>query len=110
MSRALAVKPEVLAAEMASGSRVTILDVRSRDEFVRGHVPGAIHITFQSVGRNVTTIPSRPDERLVVYCGHGPRAWLAGIVLRRRGFRRVEYLEGHMTGWVRAGLPVETGE
>src|SRR5262245_12135395 len=106
----MAVQPAALAAEIASGSRVTILDVRSRDEFVSGHVPGAIHIPFQSVGRNVSTIPSGPDERLVVYCGHGPRAWLAGSMLRRRGFRHVEYLAGHMTGWVRAGLPIQTGE
>src|SRR6185503_2896568 len=106
----MAVQPEILAAEIASGSRVTILDVRSRGEFVRGHVPGAIHIPIQSVGSSVATIPSRPEERVVVYCGHGPRAWLAGGILRRRGFRRVEYLAGHMTRWVRAGLPVETGE
>ena len=106
----MAVQPEVLAAEIASGSRITILDVRTREEFVRGHVPGAIHIPFQSVGRNVAAIPSTPDERLVVYCGHGPRAWLAGAMLRRHGFGRVEYLAGHMTGWARAGLPLETGE
>src|SRR5262245_47366677 len=106
----MAVQPEVLAAEIASGSRVTILDVRSRDEFVSGHGPGALHIPFRSVGRSVAAIPSGPDERLVVYCGHGPRAWLAGAMLRRRGFRRVEYLAGHMTGWVRARLPVATGE
>lgn len=99
------VSPDVLAAEIAAGSPPTILDVRSRAEFVRGHVPGALHIPFWLLPRRLSSIPASRDERIVVYCGHGPRASMAGLVLRANGFRSVSYLEGHMAAWSRSGLP-----
>jgi rhodanese-related sulfurtransferase len=90
-----------------------ILDVRTLEEFAAGHVPGAVNVPFQEVGRRfverrLTADQSRPPmEPIVIYCGHGPRAWLAGAALRRRGFRAFEYLKGHMAAWRRAGLPEE---
>jgi rhodanese-related sulfurtransferase len=101
------VSQDELAAEIAAGSPPAILDVRSRAEFVRGHVPGAIHIPFWRLLRRMASIPASRDDRLVLYCGHGPRAWMAGAVLRTTGFRHVSYLEGHMSAWSRAGLPQE---
>jgi hydroxyacylglutathione hydrolase len=96
-----------LSAQIESGTAPAILDVRSRSEFMGGHVPGAIHIPFLSVARRVGEIASSRDATVVVYCGHGPRAWIAGGVLRRRGFTRVVYLDGHFDGWRRAGLREE---
>jgi phage shock protein E len=100
-----------------------ILDVRTPDEFADGHVPGAINVPFQDVGRRFieqrlistgrsasspTSNTPRPSmEPIVIYCGHGPRAWMAGAALRRRGYRAFEYLKGHMAAWRRAGLPEE---
>jgi len=52
-------------------------------------------------------VPASPLDTVVVYCGHGPRAYLAGAALRRRGFERIVYLKGHMSGWRREALPVE---
>jgi rhodanese-related sulfurtransferase len=46
-------------------------------------------------------------QDLIVYCGHGPRATLAGRALRRHGFTRVEYLDGHFSTWRREGRPEE---
>jgi rhodanese-related sulfurtransferase len=98
--------PELLAA-IEAGTAPTILDVRSRGEFAQGHVPGAIHMPFQQVSRRAGEIPSSPDDPLVVYCGHGPRAWIAARFLRARGFRAVSYLTGHWSAWRRAGLRQE---
>ena len=96
-----------LLARISAGTAPAILDVRSPAEFTDGHVPGARNIPFwKLLGRAPGTLPS-VDDPLVVYCGHGPRAWLAGAALRQRGFRRVEYLEGHMSEWRRAGLREE---
>jgi len=92
-----------LLALISAGAPPKVLDVRSPREFTRGHVPGALNIPFWKLLSGPPTLLS-PDDRLVVYCGHGPRAWLAGAALQRRGFRRVEYLEGHMSRWRRAGL------
>jgi rhodanese-related sulfurtransferase len=103
------ITPETLLARIKAGNAPAILDVRSRPEFESGHVPGAIHIPFWDVGKRGTALPADPAEPTVVYCGHGPRAWIAGASLRRRGFSKVVYLEGHMSAWRKRGLPTEVG-
>lgn len=93
------IEPDVLAAQIEEGRAPAILDVRSAAEYRRGHVPGAIHVPFWQLSVRLAGLPLSPDAPVVVYCGHGPRAWMAGAVLRRRGYRRVVYLKGHMAGW-----------
>jgi len=95
------VTADELARAIAGGQPPAILDVRTPEEFARGHVPGAINIPFNQVGRRAGEIPTAHDAVLVLYCGHGPRAWLAARVLRARGFSRVELLKGHWAGWHR---------
>jgi rhodanese-related sulfurtransferase len=99
----------ILLAQIEAGTAPTILDVRSQWEFAQGHVPGAVHIPFWTVLTRLSAIPTSPAEPVVVYCGHGPRAYVAGAALRLSGFRRVEYLKGHMLKWRQAGLRQEVG-
>ena len=96
-----------LLARIDAGRPPTILDVRSAWEFRQGHVPGAIHVPFWTIGAHLAEIPAEGGDDLVVYCGHGPRAWRAGGVLRRNGITNVMYLQGHMHGWRQAGLREE---
>lgn len=98
-----------LLARIEAGTPPTILDVRSRREFLDGHVPGALHIPFWTVLTRLSEIPTSPADPVVVYCGHGPRAYMAGAVLRVSGFRRVVYLKGHMMKWRQAGLRQDVG-
>jgi rhodanese-related sulfurtransferase len=96
-----------LLRAIETGGAPAIVDVRSGREFAKGHVPGALHIPFWAMLPRSSEIPTPPDEAVVVYCEHGPRAGLAKAALRAAGFRKVLYLEGHMSGWKRAGLPQE---
>ena len=101
------ISPNQLLERINAGTAPTILDVRSAWEYRRGHVPGAIHLPFWTLEGRVSDIPGSIDDPIVVYCGHGPRAWMAGAALRRHGFRHVMYLNGHMHGWRRSCLPEE---
>lgn len=89
------------------GAAPTIIDVRSSYEYRTGHIPGAIHIPFWSALFRVDEINALKDEPVVVYCAHGPRAGFGKFALIRAGYTEVLYLDGHMTGWYKAGLPVE---
>jgi rhodanese-related sulfurtransferase len=104
------VTPKGLNEAIADGAAPAILDVRSRDEYAAGHVRGAVNIPFNEVGRRVHELNAWRDRPLVVYCGHGPRAWIASLMLRRHRFGKVVFLDGHMAAWRRAGLPEETGQ
>jgi rhodanese-related sulfurtransferase len=90
---------EALLKRILSGTAPVILDVRSRAEFTRGHVPGARHIPFWRVSRHIEEIAAPRDAEVVIYCGHGPRAIVAGRTLRRQGFTRIAYLDGHFSQW-----------
>jgi len=96
-----------LTDEITSGSPLTIVDVRSSDEYKSGHISGAISIPYWSVFTRHSNIPSAHDEPIIIYCEHGPRAKLAKLALKIVGFEKVVYLEGHMTSWKKANLPVE---
>jgi outer membrane protein assembly factor BamB len=100
------VSPESLMAQMTGGTAPVVLDVRTKKEFDAGHVPGAIHLPFWRVGTQWRTLAGVRENPVVVYCGHGPRAYIAGAALKRYGFTKVAYLEGHMKKWKQLGLPV----
>ena len=96
-----------LHALIKSGNAPTIVDVRFGLEFAAGHVPGAIHLPFWLAFTRARGIDAPRDKPVVVYCAHGPRAAVGRLALKLAGFTRLHYLKGHMTGWIRAGLPLE---
>lgn len=105
MSAPTSVTVQDLHAAIEAGRAPAILDVRSAQEYAAGHVPGADHLPFWAVPLGAAKITAVREEPLVVYCGHGPRAWMAGAALRRHGFRDIRYLKGHWAAWKRAALP-----
>jgi len=61
-----------------------VLDVRSKQEFAKGHIVGAVHIPFIQLSARVGELdPRRP---VVAYCRSGNRSARACAYLRRRGF------------------------
>lgn len=89
------------------GETVYVLDVRSEGEYAAGHVPGAVNVPFTQVAARMDEVPGTTHDILVVYCGHGPRAYIAASSLRRAGRRRITYMSGHWASWQAAGLRVE---
>jgi len=89
------------------GETVRILDVRSEGEFAAGHVPGAVNIPFTKVLSRKDDVPGTDEDELILYCGHGPRAYIAAATLRHSGRKRIIYLSGHWAAWQAAGLRVE---
>jgi rhodanese-related sulfurtransferase len=102
----------ISAAELdrliSSGSAPAIVDVRSGYEYRQGHIPGAIHMPFWKSFFVADKLAAAGDRPVVVYCQHGPRAVIAGFALQRAGYADLRYLDGHMSGWEKAGLPLET--
>jgi rhodanese-related sulfurtransferase len=96
-----------LSVLTAAGRRPVVFDVRSAGEFRRGRIPGARHLPFRSPDWRELAASLPAATAIVVYCGHGPRAWFAARRLRRLGFTDVQCLRGHMQGWRLAGLNEE---
>ena len=96
-----------LLARIDRGEPLVVLDVRSEREFEAGHVPGAVNVPFNQVPSRMGEIPGAPGDEVVVYCGPGPRAYIAAGALRRTAGRRVVFMTGHWAGWQAAGLREE---
>ena len=89
-------------------AEIAVVDVRTKFEFQKGHLPGAVNISLLVLPFKLATIPVKgKDDPVVVYCGHGPRAGLAGFILRLAGFKDVRHLQGDMAGWRSNGLLIE---
>ncbi|MEZ2130856.1 MULTISPECIES: ArsR/SmtB family transcription factor [unclassified Sinorhizobium] len=87
-------------------SLVTILDVRPEDEFMLGHLPGALNIPLAELERRLGELPS--DREVIAYC-RGPYCVLsfeAVTALRAHGYL-VRRLEDGYPEWKAAGLPTE---
>ena len=85
----------------------TIVDVRTPDEFARGHVPGAINIPHKEIGKHLTKLSALEKDGLILYCRSGKRAARAIQTLSEAGFNNVVHMQGDMTAWLSAKLPVQ---
>lgn len=100
------ISAKTLIEQINAKTAPLIIDVRSKREFGLGHVPGARHIPFWKMSGQAETLSAFRERPIVVYCGHGPRAYIAGAALRRQGFKEVAYLMGHMKKWKSMRLPL----
>ena len=93
-------------ALVQAGDAPFFVDVRTPQEFAAGHVPGAVNIPRDQIPQRRAELAAAQD-RLVVYCERGPRAYAAADTLQSEGFTQVRHLSGDMAGWRAAGLPIE---
>jgi len=90
------------------------VDVRERDEWDAGHIPGARHHPrgFLEVRADLEHPKRDPwladrGRKLLLYCGGGHRSALAARTLLEMGFSEVASLAEGWSGWTRRGHPVE---
>jgi rhodanese-related sulfurtransferase len=96
-----------LAARIEAGDPPLLLDVRSPEEFAAGHVPGAQNVPQDALEERLPELCLERAREVVVYCERGPRAARAAAALAAAGCSAVRNLDGHMTAWRAAGLPVQ---
>jgi rhodanese-related sulfurtransferase len=93
-----------LRAALAEGAR--LVDVREDDEYLAGHVGGAVHVPMRTVPARLDEL--RGDGTLYVICAVGARSAVVVEFLEGQGISAVN-VDGGTQAWMRAGLPVETG-
>jgi phage shock protein E len=71
---------------------VTVVDVRTPEEFADGHVPGALNIPYDEVGARLREI-GPPSTPVLLYCYSGGRAATAARTLQEKGFARIYNME-----------------
>lgn len=98
-------EPHELLKRMKSGNAPAVVDVRTGFEWRRGHIPGALHAPTWKILLGLAPLPKDKQAEMVMLCELGPRAKMAKALLGALGYRNLDLLDGHMSGWRRAGLP-----
>ncbi|MDH4184586.1 MAG: metalloregulator ArsR/SmtB family transcription factor [Nitrospinota bacterium] len=92
--------------QRAKKGLVTVLDVRTEEEFTAGHVAGAVNVPIKKLEKFIKNI--KPGQEVVAYC-RGSYCLLsfdAVQMLRAKGIKAHRLVDG-FPEWKRAGLPVE---
>ena len=86
--------------------RIVLLDVRSRDGYAAGHLPGAVNIPFEELPARAKELPKRAE--IIAYCWNVTclLCTKAAYVLASKGYR-VKEMIGGIEEWHNAGFPVE---
>jgi sulfur-carrier protein adenylyltransferase/sulfurtransferase len=80
------------------------LDVRERDEWEEGHIPGAVFVPRGNLESRIESVETDRDRPIVVYCAGGSRSAFAAKSLQDLGYTNVVSLTGGYTDWKRNGF------
>ena len=84
---------------------IQVVDVRSPDEWQKGHMPGATYIFLPELARKAKRLDKK--HPVAIYCDSGYRASLAASILQQNGFPKVHNIPGGWKAWKAAEYAIE---
>ncbi len=96
----------VEAIQLNNREDAVFLDIRDDAEYGDGHIPDAIHIPLKTLAERLTELEKYRDHPIIVCCRSGNRSTAAGSVLKKHNFKSVYNLDGGISAWQKANLPV----
>lgn len=96
--------------QMIQKQQVTVIDVNSRQSWIKARVPGALNL--DPANYNDSDLPPDKESSLVFYCSN-PMCRKAPNAARRAkkmGYSNVKVMSAGISGWLAAKLPTEGGE
>jgi len=85
--------------KMINNNGILILDVRSSEEYKKGHIPNAKNLPVDTLSSKLSTLNSYKDSEIVVYCASGGRSARACDILSKNGFNKVYNLSGGVSSY-----------
>jgi phage shock protein E len=101
------ISPDDAALKLKSGEGV-IIDVRDKDEWDEGHIPGATHLSRGTIEFDIEEKVPDTNAMIICHCGGGGRSALAVESLQKMGYKNVRSMAGGFKAWKTAGLPTTT--
>src|SRR3954447_2250524 len=89
------------------GDAPLFLDVREREEWDEGHIPGAVHLPRGWLESRIEQAVPNRQRLIVAYCAAGNRSTFAARTLEELGYEQVVSLSGGINDWKRSGYPLE---
>ncbi|NAW66316.1 rhodanese-like domain-containing protein [Photobacterium halotolerans] len=87
------------------------VDIRSKDEFQRGHIAGALHILPSEIkAENFGLLEKYKSAPIIVVCKTGQTAQESASLLHKAGYAKVSLLKDGLISWNEANLPLVQGK
>lgn len=99
------ITPKQAYSLLENDENITLLDVRTPEEFAEGHIEGAILIPVQVLNESLSKLQSAKGGKIIVYCHSGNRSVAASRILVKNGFLPLN-VKGGISGWKSEGLSV----
>jgi rhodanese-related sulfurtransferase len=94
------------AADLIRSRQPLVLDVRTRREYARGHLPGSTLIPVQELQRRLPELSAYRQREILIYCATGNRSTVAAKILLDAGFAKVYNMRRGIADWLNSRLPV----
>ncbi|HZT69720.1 MAG TPA: rhodanese-like domain-containing protein [Terriglobia bacterium] len=95
---------EELHSLIGDKGKVLVLDVRSPEEYAKGHVPGAINVPYESLARRIRQMQVSKDTTIVTMCDHGGRSSHAALELQKMGYKTTSFCR--IDSWQKDGYKI----
>ncbi|MDF2178702.1 rhodanese-like domain-containing protein [Aliiglaciecola sp. CAU 1673] len=84
-----------------------VVDIRSQNEFKKGHILGAKQIPAEKMNQgDFSSLENSKDKPIILVCAMGMSAKKPAMDMLKKGFTRVNVLKGGMNAWSSANLPL----
>lgn len=84
-----------------------VVDIRTEADFAKGHITGARQLALGDIEKQqLAGLEKHKAQPIIVVCQAGMTAQKAAASLIKQGFNKVSVLQGGMSGWTGASLPV----
>lgn len=91
-----------------TNKKCVILDVRTPQEFMRGHIQGSINLPVDDVEKNIASIVPNTNTLLYVYCLSGSRSRHVVLFLKNAGYSQAYDVSHGLLAWRVKGYPLLT--
>ncbi len=99
------ISPKQAYTLLEHDKNITLLDVRTQEEFSQEHIKGSLHIPVQALSDNLAQLQTVKNKQILVYCHSGNRSVIASRILVKNGFTPLN-IKGGITEWKAQGLSV----
>jgi rhodanese-related sulfurtransferase len=96
--------------QLVNRENALLIDVSSLQDFEKGHIPGARHVAMSQFDPESKELAKAKELPVAIYCRNGQTSSQAAQRLVKAGFTRVYWLEGGLTAWNEAQLPLAKGK
>ncbi|HTH62354.1 MAG TPA: rhodanese-like domain-containing protein [Paraburkholderia sp.] len=94
------------ATQLINRHNAVIIDLRTADDFAKGHLPSARNLPFSELPAKIGQFAKNKSNPVLLVCQSGQQSQKAQRAVKDAGFAEVHVLNGGINAWQQAGMPV----